>query len=199
MRRFTRKKSHALFGGAFVIVAASTFAVLYLHSMATAPGPAVLNLGHGSIGHAVLQLPEGWRVRPDGVDKWKQCAVLLDPTSAPCLTVCAFGYPVGSERHPGSPDDAASLARRLAGNRRTADERVASDAHRTAVGVIYEVARTYRTSASYYVVTSGTVSEHEIVRAAGPYILLLRIYEDAAQRAALNPVALELAARAEIR
>ena len=188
-----------LLGGTFVIIAASTFAILYWHSSVTTPGPAVLNLGHRSIGHAVLQIPAGWSVRPNGIDKWKQCAVLIDPTSIPCQMVCAFGYPAGSEKHPGSPDDAASLAKRLAGNHRTAEESVTSEAHQTAVGVIYEVARTYRTSASYYVVTSGTVSEYEFVRTAGPYLLLLRIYEDAAQRAALNPIAFELAERAEIR
>jgi hypothetical protein len=194
-----RLKKMLFLCGLFVIIAASTFAILYLHGSVTTTGPAVLNLGHKSNGRAVLQLPAGWRVRPNGIDKWKQCAVLIDPTSIPRLKVCAFGYPAGSERHPGSSDDAASLAKRLAGNRRTADESVASDTHQTAVGVIYEVARTYRTSASFYVVTSGTVSEHEFVRTAGPYLLLLRIYEDAAQRAALNPIALELAERAEIR
>ncbi len=184
---------------AFVIVAASTFAILYLHSSVTTPGPAVLNLGHKSIDHAVLQLPAGWSVRPNGIDKWKQCAVLIDPTSMPRLMVCAFGYPVGSEPHPGSPNDAASLARRLAGNRRAADESITSNVHQTAVGIIYESERIYRTSASYYVVTSGTVSEHEFIRIAGPYLLLLRIYEDAAQQTALNPIVFELAERAEIR
>jgi hypothetical protein len=182
----------------FVIIAALTFAILYWHSSVTTSGPAVLNLGHKNIGRAVLKLPAGWRVRSNGIDKWNQCAVLIDPTSIPCLMVCAFGYPAGSERHPGSPDDAASLAKRLAGNRRTADESVTSDAHQTSVGVIYEVARTYRTSASYYVVTSGTVTEREFVRTAGSYLLLLRIYEDASRRAALNPIAFELAERAEI-
>ncbi|MCX5849488.1 MAG: hypothetical protein NTW65_08560 [Deltaproteobacteria bacterium] len=200
MGRIQQRLTNILFlSGACVIIAASTFTILYWHSSITTPGPAVLNLGHKNIGHAVLQLPAGWRVRPNGVDKWKQCAVLIDPTSVPRLMVCAFGYPAGSEKHPGSLDDAASFAKRLAGNRRNADESVTSDAHQTAVGVIYEVARTYRTSASYYVVTSGTVSEHEFVRTAGPYLLLLRIYEDAAQRAALNPIAFELAERAEIR
>jgi hypothetical protein len=200
MGRIRHRLTKILFlGGTFVIIAAATFAILCWHSSVTTPGPAVLNLGHTSIGHAVLQLPAGWSVRPNGIDKWKQCAVLIDPTSIPCLMVCAFGYPAGSERHPGSPDDAASLAKRLAGNHRTADESVTSDAHQTSVGVIYEVARTYRTSAGYYVVTSGTVSEHEFVRTAGPYLLLLRIYKDAAQRAALNPIAFELAERAEIR
>ena len=189
-----------LLSGACIIIAAATFAILYWHSSITTTGPAVLNLGHRNTVHAVLQLPAGWRVRPNGVDKWKQCAVLIDPTSKPCLMVCAFGYPAGSEKHPGSPDDAASLAKRLAGNHRTADERVTSDAHQTADGIIYDVTRTYRTSASYYdVVTSGSVSEHEFVRTAGPYLLLLRIYEDASQQAALDPIALELAWRAEIR
>jgi hypothetical protein len=188
-----------LLGGACVIIAALTFAILYLHDSVTTPGPAVLNLGHENIGHAVLQLPAGWSVRPNGVDKWKQCAVLIDPNSTPCLMVCAFGYPAGSERHPGSPDDAASLAKRLAGNRRTANESITSDTHQTAAGVIYEVARTYRASTSYHVVTSGKVLEHEFVRTAGTYLLLLRIYEDAARRAALKPIAFELAQRAEIR
>ena len=200
MGRIRHRLTKILFlGGTFVIIAAATFAILYWHGSVTTPGPAVLNLGHRSIGHAVLQIPAGWSVRPNGIDKWKQCAVLIDPTSIPCLMVCAFGYPAGSERHPGSPDDAASLAKRLAGNRRTANESITSDTHQTAAGVIYEVARTYRTSAGYYVVTSGTVSEHEFVRTAGPCLLLLRIYEDAAQRAALNPIAFELAERAEIR
>jgi hypothetical protein len=188
-----------LLGGACVIIAALTFAILYWHSSATTSGPAVLNLGHESIGHAVLQLPAGWRVRPNGIDKWNQCAVLIDPTSTPCLMVCAFGYPAGSERHPGSPDDAASLAKRLAGNHRTAEENITSDVHQTAAGVIHEVARTYRSQAGYHVVTSGKVSEHEFVRTAGSYLLLLRVYEDAARQAALNPIAFELAARAEIR
>jgi hypothetical protein len=188
-----------LLGGTFVVIAASTFGILYLHGSVTTPGPAVLNLGHRNSGHAVLQIPSGWRVRPNGVDKWKQCAVLVDPVSRPRLMVCAFGYPTGSEQHPGSPDDAAALAKRLAGNRRTADENVASDVHQTALGVIYEVARTYRTPASYHVVTSGTVSEHEFVRTVGPYLLLLRVYEDAAQEATLDPIAVELAERAEIR
>ncbi len=200
MRRIQHRLTKILLlGGVFVIVAASTFAILYWHSLATTTGPAVLNLGHKSINHAVLQLPAGWRVRPNGIDKWKQCAVLIDPASIPRLMVCAFGYPVGSEQHPGSPDDATSLAKRLAGNRRTADESVTSDAHQTAVGVIYEVARTYRTPTSYYVATSGMISEHEFVRTAGPYLLLLRTYEDAAQRPARNPIAFELAERAEIR
>jgi hypothetical protein len=201
MGRIKHRLTKMLFlGGTFVVIAVSTFAILYLHGSVTTSGPAVLNLGHKSIGHAVLRLPAGWSVRPNGIDKWKQCAVLIDSTSIPCLMVCAFGYPAGSEKHPGSPDDAASLAKRLAGNRRTADGSVTSDAHQTAAGVVYEVARTYRTSASYYdVVKSGTVSEHEFVRTAGPYLLLLRIYEDAARRAALNPIAFELAERAEIR
>jgi len=199
MRRIQPRLTKILFlGSTFVIVSASTFAILYLRSLVTTPGPAVLNLGHKSIGHAVLQLPEGWRVRPDGIDKWKQCAVLIDSTSIARLMVCAFGYPPGSEQHPGSPDDAASLTKRLAGNRRTDDESITSDAHQTTVGVIYEVTRTYRTSASYYVVESGIVLEHELVRTAGPYLLLLRFYEDAAQRAALNPIVLELAEHAKI-
>jgi len=186
-------------GGTFVIIAASTFAVLYLHSTVTTPGPAVLNLGHKSIGQAVLRLPEGWRVRPNRIDKWKQCAVLIDPASMPRLMVCAFGYPAGSEQHPGSPGDAALLAKRLAGNRRTAGDSVTSAAHQTEAGIIYEVARTYRAKASYYVVTSGTVSEHEFVRTTGSYLLLLRIYEDASRQDALNPIAFELARQAEIR
>lgn len=199
MGRSQHRLTKMLFLGVmFVIIAASTFAILYLHSSVTTPGPAILNLGHKSIGHVVLQLPAGWHVRPNGIDKWKQCAVLIDPTSIPRLMVCAFGYPVGSEQHPGLPDDAASLAKRLAGNRRTADENVTLVAHQTAGGVIYEVTRTYRTSASYYVVTSGTASEHEFVRTAGSYLLLLRIYEDAAQGAALNPIAFELTERAKI-
>jgi hypothetical protein len=184
--------------GMCVIIAAAVFGVLYWHSSATTPGPAVLNLDHKGSDHAVLRLPEGWRVRPNGIDKWKQCAVLIDPTSTPSLMVCAFGYPAGSERHPGSPDDAASLAKQLAGNRRTADENVTSNAHQTAAGAIYEVARNYLTKASYYVVTSGTVSEHEFVRTAGTYLLLLRFYEDVARQDVLNPIALKLAGQAEI-
>ena len=186
--------------GAFVIIAALTFAILYWRSSATTPGPAVLNLGHKSSAHAVLALPKGWRVRANGIDKWQQCAVLIDPASVPCLMVCAFGYPAGSERHPGlPPDDAASLTRRLAGNTRTAEESITSNTHSTASGVIYEVARTYRTPASYYVITSGKVSEYEFVRSAGSYLLLLRIYEDAARKSALHPIALDLARQAEIR
>ena len=183
----------------FVIIAALTFAILYWRSSVTTPGPAVLNLSHKSNGHAVLQLPAGWRVRSNGIDKWNQCAVLIDPISIPCLMVCAFGYPAGSERHPGSSDDAALLAKRLAGNHRTADESVTSNTHQTSVGVIYEVTRTYRTSTSYYVVTSGTVTEREFVRTAAPYLLLLRVYEDAARQDALNPIEFELAERAEVR
>ncbi len=38
-----------------------------------------------------------------------------------------------------------------------------------------------------------------LVRIAGPYLLLLRVYEDAARRAALQPIVLELAGQAEIR
>jgi len=188
-----------LLSGMCVIIASATFGVLYWRSTATSPGPAILNLGHNSNGQAVLRLPEGWHARSNGIDKWKQCTVLIDPTSTPCLMVCAFGYPSGSERHPGSPDDAASLAMRLAGNRRPADENVTSDAHQTAAGVIYEVARTYRTKASYYVVTSGTASEHEFIRTTGSYLLMLRFYEDAARQDALNPIALQLVQQAEIR
>lgn len=200
MGKIKSRVSNILFlSGACVIIAAATFGVLYWRSSAISPGPAVLNLSHNSNGHAVLQLPEGWRVRSNGIDKWKQCAVLIDPASAPCMMVCAFGYPAGSERHPGSPDDAALLAKRLAGNRRTADVNITSNAHQTAAGVIYEIARKYPSSASYYVVTSGMVSEHEFVRAVGSYLVLLRVYEDAAQQAALNPIAFELAERAEIR
>ena len=192
-------KNILLLTGMCVIVSAATFGILYWRSTATTAGPAVLKLGHNGSGSAVLRLPEGWRVRSNGIDKWKQCAVLIDPASSPCLMVCAFGYPAGSERHPGSPDDAALLSKRLAGNRRTADWNVTSYAHQTAAGVIYEVTRRYPSSASYYVVTSGMVSEHEFVRTVGTYLLLLRVYEDAAQQAALNPVALELVGQAEIR
>jgi hypothetical protein len=201
MRRIQHRLTKILLlGGTFIIIAASTFAILYWRSSVTIPGPAVLQLGHQSTGQALLQLPAGWRVRPNGIDKWKQCAVLIDSTSMPCLMVCAFGYPVGSAQHPGLPDDAALLAKRLAGNRRTAGgESVTSEAHQTTAGIVYEIARTYRTQASYYVVTSGTVSENEFVRLAGNYLILLRTYEDAARRNARDIIALKLAEQAEVR
>jgi hypothetical protein len=200
MGKIQKQLTNILFlSGMCVIIAATVFGMLYWHSSATSPGPAVLNLSHKSSDHAVLRLPEGWRARSNGIDKWKQCAVLIDPSSTPCLMVCAFGYPAGSERHPGSPDDAASLAKRLAGNRRPDDGNVTSNEHQTAAGVIYEIARTYRTKSSYYVVTSGTASEHEFIRTAGSYLLLLRFYEDAARQDALNPIALKLAEQVEIR
>lgn len=186
-------------GVTFFITSASTFGILYLHDLVTTPGPAILKLGPETIGHVVLQLSAGWRVRPNGIDKFKQCAVLIDPASKPRFLVCAFGYPAGSDRHPGSPNDAATLTKWLAGNHRTADESIDVNAHQTAVGDIYDVARTYRTSARYNnVVTSASVVEHEFVRTAGPYLFLLRTYEDAAQRNALDPIAFELAERAEL-
>ena len=187
------------FGVAFVITSASTFAILYLHDSVITTGPAILKLGHDNTGYAVVQVPEGWRVRPNGIDKWKQCALIIDAASIPRFVACAFGYPAGSERHPGSPDDAATLAKRLASNHRTPEESMASSVRQTAVGAIYNVARKYRTSARYYdVITSGTVVEHEFVRIAGPYVFLLRTYEDAAQRTALDPIAFELAERAKV-
>src|SRR5262245_13703307 len=88
-RRSRKMLLGVLFVVLFVAVSASTFALLRLHDLVSIPGPAVLHLGHEKIGHAVLPLPTGWRVRPNGIDKFHQCAALIDAASVPRLTACA--------------------------------------------------------------------------------------------------------------
>ena len=155
-------------------------------------GRALLHLYYKSPTKALLPLPNGWRARY-GIDRHEKCAILIDAALVPRFMACTFGYGPGNPEYSGKPVTAAARADKAAASRRNPGESVSSDVRQTPSGPIHHVVRTYSTSASFHVVTTGQVVEHEFFRMIGNDLLHLRTYQDAAQRSSLDPIAWELA------
>ena len=141
---------------------------------------------------ALLPLPSGWRARY-GIDRHEKCAILSDAALVPRLMACTFIHGPENPSYRGEPVDAAAQADKATETRGKTGEKVSSDVRQTPSGPIHHVMRTYYTSASLHGVTTGQVVEHEFFRIVGNNVLHLRTYEDATQRATLDPIAWELA------
>jgi len=174
------------------LVALATFLILLKLRPPDTIGRAVLHLYYKSPTMALLPLPSGWRARY-GIERHEKCAILIDAALVPRFRACTFGYGPENPEYSGEPVSAAARANKAAASRRNPGESVSSDVRQTPLGPIHHVVRTYYTSASFDVVTTGQVVEHEFFRIIGNNLLHLRTYEDAAQRSSLDPIAWELA------
>jgi hypothetical protein len=174
------------------LVAPATFFILLGTRPPDTIGEARLHLYYKSPTKALLPLPNDWRARY-GIERHEKCAILIDGALVPRLTACTFdsGYENGA--YSGDAVSAQARATMAAERRRNPDERVSSDVRQTGLGPIYHVVRTYPTSATHHVVTSGQVVEHEFFRPIGNRLVHLRTYQDAEQRSSLDSIAWELA------
>jgi hypothetical protein len=175
-----------------IAVSLATFLFLVYHHPPDTVGQAFLHLYYKSPNMAVLPLPNGWRARY-GIDRHEQCAILLDAARTPRFMACTFGYGPGTPEYRGELVNAEARANEALGLRRHPAETITSELRSTQSGPIRHVVRTYSTSASFHVVTTGQVVEHEFFRDVGSGVLHLRTYEDAAQRSNLDSVAWRLA------
>jgi len=175
-----------------ILVALTTFLVLLKLRPPDTLDRAFLHLYYKSRTMALLPLPSGWRARY-GIDRHEKCAILIDAALVPRFLVCTFGGGPENPEYSDEPVSAASRANKAAASRRNPGESVSSDVRQTPLGPIHHVVRTYSTSVSFNVVTTGQVVEHEFFRIIGNNLLHLRTYEDAAQRSSLDPIAWELA------
>ena len=174
------------------MVGIGTFFVIPYFRPADTIGQALLHLYYKSSTMALLPLPSGWHARY-GVDRHEKCAILIDAALLPRLMACTFVHGPENPAYRGEPVDAAAQADKAAAMRDKTGESVSSDVRQTPSGPIHHVVRTYYSSASFHVVTTGQVIEHEFFRMIGKNLLHLRTYEDAAQRSSLDPIVWELA------
>jgi hypothetical protein len=176
-----------------LVALATFFTLLKLHPPDTV-GRALLHLYYKSPTMALVPLPSGWRARY-GIERHEQCAILIDDSLVARFMACTFGQGPGNPEYSGEPVSAAARANTAAASRRNTAERVSSDVRQTPLGPIHHVVRRYYTPASFHVVATGEVVEHEFFRMIGNTLLHLRTYEDAAQRSSLDPIAWDLAQR----
>jgi hypothetical protein len=174
------------------LVALATFFILLTSHPPDTIGRALLHLYYKSPTMALLPLPSGWRARY-GIERHEKCAILIDAALVPRFMACTSGYGPENPAYSGEPINAAARADEAAASRSKTGESVSSDVRQTPSGPIHHVVRTYYTSASFHVVTTGQAVEHEFFRIIGDNLLHLRTYEDAAQRSTLDPIAWEMA------
>ena len=178
------------------LVALATFLILLNYRPPDTTGHALLHLYYKSPTMALLPLPSGWHARY-GFERHEKCAILIDAARAPRFLACTFGYGRENPEYRGKTVSAAARASEAGASRGNPGESVSSDVRQTPSGPIHHVLRTYYKStgwpASFDVVTTGQVVEHEFFRIIGNDLLHLRTYEDASQRSSLDPIAWELA------
>ncbi len=155
------------------LVALATFLILLKLRPPDTIGRAVLHLYYKSPTMALLPLPSGWRARY-GIERHEKCAILIDAALVPRFRACTFGYGPENPEYSGEPVSAAARANKAAASRRNPGESVSSDVRQTPLGPIHHVVRTYYTSASFDVVTTGQVVEHEFFRIIGNEQFLIR-------------------------